>query len=142
MAELIHLFQPAALRDCEGCGNSHREPGTLCVVCRARRPQVLPVVVADAAASVIAELERLDKSRFPLADPLASVLKKARELYDAVGPRRDDPPGEIHYVEGEFWAHPADDTALRLGPFGSAKAANEALVERAAKKAAGEHSTD
>jgi hypothetical protein len=142
MAELIHLFQPAALRDCEGCGNAHREPGTLCVVCRARRPQVLPVAVADAAASVIADLERLDKNRFPLADPIASVLKKARELYDAVGPRRDDPPGEIHYIEGEFWAHPADDAALRLGPFGSADLADDSLVARAAKRAAGEGNAD
>jgi hypothetical protein len=135
MSEVIHLFRPIASRDCDGCGEAHHEPGTLCKVCRARQAAVPTVFIASSAASVISDLERWERQGHPLAGPLADALKNARQLYDAVGPRvQDAAPGEIHYLEGECWAFPRDADGVQLGPFPNAEAAEAALVEFAANK--------
>ena len=134
MSEVVHLFQLNS-RECAGCADAHHEPGTLCFACRSQRAPTAPATVAGSVASVIADLEHLEGNRFPLANPILNALKKARELYDAVGPRMQDAPGEIHFIEGEFWAHPADGEAP-IGPFGCAELADDALVERAANRGA------
>lgn len=141
MAEVVQLFPViVTARDCEGCGGTHYEPGMLCPTCRTRKPAPVPAVVARSVAEVIADLEQLNKERYPLSDLMIGALKNARAVYDAVAPRLQDATGEIHFVDGEFWAVPADDHSVRMGPFGSAEFADDALVERATKKAAGEDS--
>ncbi len=135
MSDVIQLFQPSPARDCDGCGEAHFEPGTLCNVCRSKQSAVAPVDVARSAASVIDDLERWERQGYPMAGPIGDVLKKARQLYDAVGPRvQSSAPGEILFLDGEFWALPADADGVQLGPFGSADAAEAKLVAFAADK--------
>src|SRR6478735_7671661 len=135
MAEVVHLFPSRALRDCEGCGDSHGEPGTLCARCRWRQPAKPPVFVSNSAASVIADLERWERQGYPLSGPLADALKNARQLYDALGPSIQDAPGEIYYLEGECWAFPENADGGQLGPFPNVEAAEMALAEFAANRA-------
>lgn len=136
MSEVVHLFPPfVAARDCDGCGDAHHEPGTLCKGCRSRQPSTPDTFVVRSTASVIADLERWERQGHPLAGPLADALKSARRLYDAVGPRvQSAAPGEIHYLSGEFWAFPSDADGVQLGPFPCADAAETALVEFAANR--------
>lgn len=134
MSEIIELFQPLPVRDCQACGEAHHEPGTLCRVCRSRQPAISDASVAASTASVISDLERWQRQGHPLAGPLADAMKKARSLYDAVGPRiQTAAPGEIHYLDGEFWGFPADADGVQLGPFPDSIAAERALMEFAAR---------
>lgn len=134
MADVIHLFPPfLPSRDCEGCGDAHHEPGTLCPACRSRRAPVADAFKASGAANVIADLERWSRQGHPLAGPLADALNNARKLYDALGPRiQSAAPGEILFLDGEFWALPFAADGVQLGPFGECGLAEAALVAFAA----------
>ncbi len=135
MADVIHLFPAAPIgsRDCESCGDTHVEPGKLCIICRSKQGPVPDVFVANSLASCISDLEQLKRQGYPMPEPLLSAIESARKLYDAVGPRIQlAAPGEIHYMEGELWAFPADADGIQLGPFPDSYTAEHALVEFAA----------
>lgn len=128
MAEVTRIFPEfAPASACANCGETHRECGVLCKVCRGKQARVAEAFVQSSIASAIGELRRFQNQGGLLSGPIGAAYDKMRRAYDAAEPLVEiSGRGYVEWVGDELWARP--EAGVSIGPFPNEEAAQDGLT--------------